>query len=133
MGLIGPISPISPIGPIPIMPRERARPAALSRSRRGFTDPTHTVTLPPPQPCTVPPSPRPLPGPPGTGFALPPSPPLPHPFWRAHSMCGYLIDMDGVIYRGTTLIPGADRFIHELRGLDVPFRFLTNNSQRTRR
>jgi NagD protein len=48
-------------------------------------------------------------------------------------MCGYLIDMDGVIYRGNTLIPGADRFIHELRSLSVPFRFLTNNSQRTRR
>jgi NagD protein len=48
-------------------------------------------------------------------------------------MCGYLIDMDGVIYRGNTLIPGADRFIHELRSQGVPFRFLTNNSQRTRR
>ncbi|QDU63298.1 Ribonucleotide monophosphatase NagD [Planctomycetes bacterium Pan216] len=48
-------------------------------------------------------------------------------------MCGYLIDMDGVIYRGNQLIPGADRFIHELRERDVPFLFLTNNSQRTRR
>ena len=26
-------------------------------------------------------------------------------------MFGYLIDMDGVIYRGGHLIPGADRFI----------------------
>lgn len=48
-------------------------------------------------------------------------------------MIGYLIDMDGVIYRGNELIPGADRFIHELRKGEVPFRFLTNNSQRTRR
>ncbi|RUL87146.1 HAD-IIA family hydrolase [Tautonia sociabilis] len=48
-------------------------------------------------------------------------------------MLGYLIDMDGVIYRGGQLIPGADRFITELRKADVPFRFLTNNSQRTRR
>jgi NagD protein len=48
-------------------------------------------------------------------------------------MFGYLIDMDGVIYRGSELIPGADRFIHELRANDVPFRFLTNNSQRTQR
>jgi NagD protein len=48
-------------------------------------------------------------------------------------MIGYLIDMDGVIYRGHELIPGADRFINELRSGDVPFRFLTNNSQRTRR
>ncbi len=48
-------------------------------------------------------------------------------------MYGYLIDMDGVIYRGSHLIPGADRFIHELRAADIPFLFLTNNSQRTRR
>jgi NagD protein len=48
-------------------------------------------------------------------------------------MLGYLIDMDGVIYRGGQLIPGADRFINSLRSAEVPFRFLTNNSQRTRR
>jgi NagD protein len=48
-------------------------------------------------------------------------------------MLGYLIDMDGVIYRGHDLIPGADVFIHELRSQNIPFLFLTNNSQRTRR
>jgi NagD protein len=48
-------------------------------------------------------------------------------------MPGYLIDMDGVIYRGTELIPGAKKFIDELVALQVPFLFLTNNSQRTRR
>jgi NagD protein len=47
-------------------------------------------------------------------------------------MHGYLIDMDGVIYRGIDVIPGADRFINDLRAADVPFLFLTNNSQRTR-
>jgi NagD protein len=46
---------------------------------------------------------------------------------------GYLIDMDGVLYRGSELIPGADSFIRQLRERDIPFRFLTNNSQRTRR
>src|SRR5215468_6588833 len=46
---------------------------------------------------------------------------------------GYLIDMDGVVYRGTELIAGADRFVSLLRDRDIPFRFLTNNSQRTRR
>src|SRR2546429_9343403 len=46
---------------------------------------------------------------------------------------GYLIDMDGVLYRGHELIPGADAFIHELRTRNIPFRLLTNNSQRTRR
>jgi NagD protein len=48
-------------------------------------------------------------------------------------MLGYLIDMDGVLYRGTQMIPGADRFVRSLRAADVPFLFLTNNSQRTRR
>src|SRR3954466_6659825 len=46
---------------------------------------------------------------------------------------GFLIDMDGVLYRGPELIPGADRFVQGLRDRHVPFRFLTNNSQRTRR
>ena len=48
-------------------------------------------------------------------------------------MLGFLIDMDGVIYRGNQLIPGADRFIAELRESNIPFLFLTNNSSRTRR
>ncbi len=48
-------------------------------------------------------------------------------------MYGLLIDMDGVIYRGNQLIPGADMFINTLRERGVPFLFLTNNSQRTRR
>src|SRR4029077_16264779 len=52
---------------------------------------------------------------------------------QERSMFGYLIDMDGVIYRGSQLIPGAERFIRELQEQDVPFLFLTNNSQRTRR
>jgi NagD protein len=46
---------------------------------------------------------------------------------------GYLIDMDGVLYRGHELIAGADAFIHELRSRAIPFRLLTNNSQRARR
>jgi NagD protein len=46
---------------------------------------------------------------------------------------GFLIDMDGVIYRGSELIPGADRFIKALMENELPFLFLTNNSQRTRR
>jgi len=46
-------------------------------------------------------------------------------------MFGYLIDMDGVIYHDNQLIPGANRFIQELCESNVPFMFLTNNSQRT--
>lgn len=48
-------------------------------------------------------------------------------------MHGFLIDMDGVIYRGTQLIPGAEKFIRSVRQAKVPFTFLTNNSQRSRR
>jgi len=46
---------------------------------------------------------------------------------------GYLIDMDGVIYRGSELIPRADEFVMHLKDEGIPFLFLTNNSQRTRR
>ncbi|MDB5299635.1 MAG: yutF [Phycisphaerales bacterium] len=46
---------------------------------------------------------------------------------------GFLIDMDGVLYRGPDLIRGADYFIRQLREREIPFRLLTNNSQRTRR
>lgn len=44
---------------------------------------------------------------------------------------GLLIDMDGVIYGGDRLIPGADVFIAKLLKNDIPFMFMTNNSQRT--
>lgn len=46
---------------------------------------------------------------------------------------GFLIDMDGVIYSGNDLIEGADIFIAELKQRNLPFLFLTNNSQRTSR
>lgn len=45
---------------------------------------------------------------------------------------GLLIDMDGVIYSGEHLISGADIFINNLVKKDIPFTFMTNNSQRTR-
>jgi NagD protein len=44
---------------------------------------------------------------------------------------GFLLDMDGVIYKGSELIPGADEFIRQLLANDIPFMFLTNNSQRS--
>jgi len=46
---------------------------------------------------------------------------------------GFLIDMDGVIYRGGNVIDGAVEFTNELRRREIPFLFVTNNSQRTRR
>lgn len=44
---------------------------------------------------------------------------------------GYLIDMDGVIYRENQLIPGAAEFVQALNGNGTPFLFLTNNSAPT--
>jgi NagD protein len=44
---------------------------------------------------------------------------------------GYLIDMDGVIYRENHLIPGAADFVQELLATGTPFLFLTNNSAPT--
>ena len=41
---------------------------------------------------------------------------------------GYLIDMDGVIYRENQLIPGAAEFVETLNAKGIPFLFLTNNS-----
>ncbi|HAB19766.1 MAG TPA: HAD-IIA family hydrolase [Verrucomicrobiota bacterium] len=44
---------------------------------------------------------------------------------------GYLIDMDGVIYRENHLIPGAAEFVTALLAAGTPFLFLTNNSAPT--
>jgi len=44
---------------------------------------------------------------------------------------GFLIDMDGVIYGGDIMIPGADEFVSRLLNDNIPFTFMTNNSQRT--
>ncbi len=46
---------------------------------------------------------------------------------------GFLIDMDGVIYKGKEPIQGAIEFINKLKRKNIPFMFLTNNSQRTSR
>src|SRR5947207_15060481 len=44
---------------------------------------------------------------------------------------GFLIDMDGVIYRENQLIPGAAEFVQALTATGTPFLFLTNNSAPT--
>jgi NagD protein len=41
--------------------------------------------------------------------------------------------MDGVIYRGRQLIDGSAEYLQRLKTLGIPYLFLTNNSQRTRR
>jgi NagD protein len=45
----------------------------------------------------------------------------------------YLTDMDGVIVRGSTLIPGAAEFVQRLLAKEIPFLILTNNSLYTPR
>ncbi len=46
---------------------------------------------------------------------------------------GFLIDMDGVLYRGSEIIPGAIEWVDYLIHNDIPFKFVTNNSQKTER
>jgi len=46
---------------------------------------------------------------------------------------GLLIDMDGVVYGGEIMIPHADVFVNRLLQQQIPFMFMTNNSQRTRK
>lgn len=45
---------------------------------------------------------------------------------------GYLIDLDGTIYRGTESIKPATDFIKRLQDAKIPYLFLTNNTTRTR-
>lgn len=44
---------------------------------------------------------------------------------------GYMIDLDGTIYRGKERIPAAKRFVERLQKFEIPFLFVTNNSTRT--
>ncbi len=48
-----------------------------------------------------------------------------------HTPEAYLIDMDGVVYTGNRLMPGAGEFIFYLQEKEVPFLFLTNNASKT--
>jgi len=41
----------------------------------------------------------------------------------------YLIDMDGVLVRGKTIIPGVNEFIDRLRKVNAKFLIVTNNFQ----
>ena len=41
---------------------------------------------------------------------------------------GFMIDMDGTVYKGGDPIPGAKEFISFLKEQGIPFTFLTNNS-----
>lgn len=44
---------------------------------------------------------------------------------------GYLIDLDGTIYKGKDRIPAGERFIQRLQERQIPYVLVTNNSTRT--
>lgn len=44
---------------------------------------------------------------------------------------GYLIDLDGTMYKGTERIEAASDFVKRLRDKGIPYLFVTNNSSRT--
>ncbi len=44
---------------------------------------------------------------------------------------GIIFDLDGVIYSGNTLLPGAKELVRHLQRERIPFIFLTNNSSKT--
>lgn len=44
---------------------------------------------------------------------------------------GFICDMDGVLYHGNKMLPGAEKFINWLKEKDKKYLFLTNNSGMT--
>lgn len=44
---------------------------------------------------------------------------------------GYFIDLDGTVYKGSTKIPAAKRFVERLQAQNKSFLFLTNNTTKT--
>ncbi|CAN5573966.1 HAD-IIA family hydrolase [soil metagenome] len=51
---------------------------------------------------------------------------------HANVFDAYLFDLDGTIYLGESLLPGARELIEGLRFLNVPVRFLSNNPTKSR-
>jgi NagD protein len=45
----------------------------------------------------------------------------------------YMTEMDGVLIKGQTMIPGADQFISRLQEKEIPYLVLTNNPSYTQR
>jgi len=46
---------------------------------------------------------------------------------------GFIIDMDGVVYHGNNLLPGAKDFVNWLKAENKQFLFLTNSSERSQK
>ena len=45
---------------------------------------------------------------------------------------GILFDLDGVIFQGTSLIPGSKKILHALKDAGIPYRFITNTTRMTK-
>ena len=50
---------------------------------------------------------------------------------KSHSIQGMIIDLDGVVWRGDTLLEGATSLFKELHHRDLPYMIATNNSTTT--
>jgi 4-nitrophenyl phosphatase len=50
---------------------------------------------------------------------------------KLKSYKGYLIDLDGTMYKGTEKIEAAAEFVRKLYAKGIPYLFVTNNSSRT--
>lgn len=48
-----------------------------------------------------------------------------------HHIKAFIFDMDGVLYRGSSRLPGSRRLLRTLQRAGVPYVLLTNNSTRT--
>lgn len=48
-----------------------------------------------------------------------------------HSLAGLILDMDGVIWRGSELLPGATDLFAEIRASELPVMLVTNNATGT--
>jgi HAD superfamily hydrolase (TIGR01458 family) len=45
---------------------------------------------------------------------------------------GLLIDLDGTVYEGSSLVPGVEKAVELLRTAEIPFLFTTNTSRKSR-
>ena len=50
---------------------------------------------------------------------------------RLHDLQGFVLDLDGTVYRGEHPVAGAAAFLANLRAARVPYRYMTNNSTTT--
>ena len=47
-------------------------------------------------------------------------------------VCGFLIDLDGTVTEGQSLVPGVPQALAFLRGRNVPYRLVTNTTSKPR-